>query len=431
MCVIRRGSILVDAAAGRFGPVDPRPVRPDSLFQLFGAGSPLLTTIALQQAVTRGGALWLQTPLANLWPAFAARGKEKLTLLHLLSHVSGLHAAFPPEASLAELCDTQLMVGHVAGAASSASNGAQHEGLPWGCALWGLLQACTGQALPALLERRICARLGLPLEEAAAELLLSLPPNSATAAAACEARVVTHDASNLLKRSGLDLSEVLTSSAPAEEEDAAEDDPSLADEEAQKRDGGGDGSGGGDSGGGGGGMMGGPQASLAPHFLNMRRLRCATLPGVSLHGSARALATFYDGVGSAKLLPAEVVAELPRLSAAAAAVLRPAAMRAPVESPRAVPSPPAAPSGVRWAAGFQLGEVAATEDGAGAPGQPVLGHGAVGGTVGLLVPHAGVAIAITVSKLAAGRAASQRVVSTLLEEFGLHLTKSAGLLPEE
>jgi hypothetical protein len=37
-------------------------------------------------------------------------------------------------------------------------------------------------------------------------------------------------------------------------------------------------------------MMMGPQVLLAPHFLNMQKLRTATLPGVSMHGTARALA---------------------------------------------------------------------------------------------------------------------------------------------
>lgn len=449
VCLLHRGVLVVDAAVGRMGPVDPRPVRPDCLFQLFGAGSAVLATIALQQAVRRGGALWLQTPLANLWPAFAARGKEKLTLLHLLSHQSGMRAALPPEATLAELCDTRALVAHVAGAAQQPVPPAYpHEGLPWGCVLWGVLEACTGLTLPELLAANIAEPLGLRRETEAAELLLTTAPPAAPPAAAttaaptaattatttgvppaapasascgCEARVATHDASALLRRHGLDLNEVLTQTAPAahEEDDEEEEEETDLEAGAPAADSGGGGEGGGGGagggrGGGGGALLGGaPQHLLAPHFLNMRQLRAATLPGVSMHGSARALARFYDGVGRGRLLPAEVVAELPRLSAS---------MRPPLDAPRAAPA-----QTVRWAAGFQLGEATAVADGA---TEAVLGHGAAGGTVGMLLPGTGVALAVTVSRLTASPTASRRLVDALLDEFGARLTRSEGLLDD-
>ena len=457
--LVRRGVVLVDAAVGRLGAVDPRPVRTNSLFQLFEAGSPVLATIALQQAVTRGGALWLQTPLANLWPPFAQNGKEKLTLLHLLSHQTGLQHAYPADASLNDLIDTGAMVAHVAsapmtapgaptGGSSADGGGMRYEGLPWGCGLWGVLQACTGQPLPALLLGRICAPLGLPVEPEAAELLLSVPSSPAAAAAACEARVVTHDASALLKRAGLDLSEVLTTASAPEDEG---DGPSDADVEAGvastpggngskgSSDGGGCGGGGGGGGGGGMMMMMGPQVLLAPHFLNMQKLRTATLPGVSMHGTARALAVFYDGVGSAKLLPTEVVSELPRLASFVARghTATPASPASARTNPSPVKSPPlpavsggaSNAKGVRWAAGFQLGEAAVEMP---VTGEKllvsVLGHGAVGGSVGFVVPAAGLALAVTVSKLAPHRRASQRLIEMLLDEFGVRLTRSEGLL---
>ena len=48
VCLFVEGRCVVDAAAGRMGLVDARPVRPDSLFQLFEAGSPPLAVLALQ-----------------------------------------------------------------------------------------------------------------------------------------------------------------------------------------------------------------------------------------------------------------------------------------------------------------------------------------------------------------------------------------------
>lgn len=48
VCVVHRGQTVVDAAAGRMGPVDPRPVQPSTCFQLFQAGAPCLAALVLQ-----------------------------------------------------------------------------------------------------------------------------------------------------------------------------------------------------------------------------------------------------------------------------------------------------------------------------------------------------------------------------------------------
>ena len=71
-CLIVHGKVLVDASAGTMGTIDPRAVRTDSLFQLFSAGSPLLSTLALQEA--NRGALRLDTPVATVWEAFGRDG---------------------------------------------------------------------------------------------------------------------------------------------------------------------------------------------------------------------------------------------------------------------------------------------------------------------------------------------------------------------
>ena len=70
-CLISNGRVIVDACAGVMGPVDPRPVRSDSLFQLFQAGCPLLSTRVLMHA--ERGAASLDAPVSAAWPAFAQR----------------------------------------------------------------------------------------------------------------------------------------------------------------------------------------------------------------------------------------------------------------------------------------------------------------------------------------------------------------------
>ena len=148
---------------------------------------------------------------------------------------------------------------------------------------------------------------------------------------------------------------------------------------------------------------------LAPPFLNMAKLRYAQIPGASMHASARALATFYHGVSSARLLPAELVDGM--------------------VAHREVDGGGGGGGGgggVRWVAGFQVG---ACVDSSGRR-LSVLGHGAAGGTVGLCVPEAGVVVAVTVSKLTPRGGATRRVVEAMLGEFGLRLSEASGMVGE-
>ena len=150
VCLFVEGRCVVDAAAGRMGLVDARPVRPDSLFQLFEAGSPPLAVLALQAA--QRGELGLDGAVASTWPAFGAAGKAGLSVAALLEHTSGLSEVLPPDTKLAQLCDPAHMAACVAAAAPDASaaavaGGPRHEGAAWGWALHGLLEAATGLPL--------------------------------------------------------------------------------------------------------------------------------------------------------------------------------------------------------------------------------------------------------------------------------------------
>ena len=414
VCVYRHGRLLVDAAMGRMGPVDPRPVQSDSLFQVFEGGSPLLATLALQEASMPGGALRLTSPLSEAWPAFGVAGKAELTLLELLTHRSGLKGSFPPDATIADLCDVSKMAQHVAASSAAGSHhSGSHEGLPWGWALWGVLHGTVGETADTLLARRICAPLSIPTDPLSTEMTLHVPPGTPSTMA----RVVMHDASAMMRRSGLDLAEVLASpqgaspvGADSEEAPSSEGIAAAGAGDADGLENGVEGGTAehGDGGGGGGtvglrGMLGGAKQMLSPPFLNMEKLRTATLPGISMHVSARALATFYHGVGSAQLLPADLVDNLV-----------------------AQGNTTVNHTGVQWAAGFQLGSCL---DSSGRR-LTALGHGAGGGSVGLCVPECGVALAVTVSKLSASRVATGKIVDAMLGEFGLRHLPCAGLLKD-
>lgn len=64
-------------------------MRTDTVFDLASLTKAVATTTAVMQLVERGQ-LKLDAPVAHYWPAFAAHGKQDITIAQLLAHTSGL-----------------------------------------------------------------------------------------------------------------------------------------------------------------------------------------------------------------------------------------------------------------------------------------------------------------------------------------------------
>jgi len=98
----RDGELIVDAWAGTADPRDGEPVTAQTLFPVFSVTKGIATTV-IHRLVERG-LLDYGTPLAALWPEFAAHGKEGVTLEHALRHTAGLWET-PPELTFARMLD--------------------------------------------------------------------------------------------------------------------------------------------------------------------------------------------------------------------------------------------------------------------------------------------------------------------------------------
>jgi len=285
-----------------------------------------------------------------------------------------------------------------------------------------VLEASTQTSLEALLEMRVTGALGLTQE-----LMLRLP-------AAELKRAVKHTAVPLMKDAGLDVAELLasgmTSAAPGADEGPEEGGAASAAPGASKEaeEGHTQGEGGGNGGNGASGTSDGndeePQgidfSKLQgvkqlenPSTLNMARLRMALLPGASAHGTAHGLAQLYSALGAGKLVPSALLSQAQQLSVAGKG---------------------AAGEPVRFGLGFQVGscvevaKVQGIEVGALVGPldkfvkdrtRPVLGHAAVGGTLGFCVPDRKVALAVTVSKLTPNKVAVKKIVELMMGEVGL------------
>ncbi len=69
-------------------------MRLDAIFDLASLTKVVATTIAVMQ-LAETGRLSLDAPVALYWPAFAAHGKDEITIRQLLTHTSGLRPDLP------------------------------------------------------------------------------------------------------------------------------------------------------------------------------------------------------------------------------------------------------------------------------------------------------------------------------------------------
>ena len=88
------GKLILDLQVGWADTQRAVLVDSETLFPLFSGTKPLVA-VALLQQIERGH-LRLDDPVAQYWPTFGQKGKEQVTVRHLLTHRGGFPVT-PPE----------------------------------------------------------------------------------------------------------------------------------------------------------------------------------------------------------------------------------------------------------------------------------------------------------------------------------------------
>ena len=94
LCVFQRGQCVVDLWGGLADVEAGRPWTEDTRIVVFSATKGLVA-MALNMLADRGKLDWTE-PVATYWPAFAAAGKERITVRTLFNHRAGLFALDAP-----------------------------------------------------------------------------------------------------------------------------------------------------------------------------------------------------------------------------------------------------------------------------------------------------------------------------------------------
>ena len=92
IAVARRGRVVMHEAIGYADAARTQPLQRDSVFSIFSV-TKALTNVLVLRAIELGR-FALTTRVSELVPAFSGRGREAISIFHLLTHTSGLPIVF-------------------------------------------------------------------------------------------------------------------------------------------------------------------------------------------------------------------------------------------------------------------------------------------------------------------------------------------------
>ncbi|WP_428962393.1 serine hydrolase domain-containing protein [Micromonospora fluostatini] len=169
VAVYRYGELLVDAVAGVADPATGRPVTGDTLFWSASTGKAATSTVA--HVLVERGVFGYDTPVAELWPEFAAQGKGTATVRHVLTHSVGL-PGLPADITPERLCDWDGMCRLLAGARPWWTPGERvgYHAVTFGYLVGEIVRRATGRRISQVLADEVAGPLGV-----ADELYLGVP----------------------------------------------------------------------------------------------------------------------------------------------------------------------------------------------------------------------------------------------------------------
>ncbi|MEU0027160.1 serine hydrolase domain-containing protein [Streptomyces sp. NPDC006335] len=179
------GETVVDLWGGWADAARTRPWERDTLVNVWSTTKG--PTALCAHILADRGLLDLDAPVAAYWPEFAAAGKEKVLVRHLLSHRAGLSGLREPH-TLAELLDWELTTRRLAATEPWWEPGtvSGYHAFTYGFLVGEVVRRVSGLLPGAFLEREVTGPLGidftigLPEKEAGRAAELVHPPAPST-----------------------------------------------------------------------------------------------------------------------------------------------------------------------------------------------------------------------------------------------------------
>jgi CubicO group peptidase (beta-lactamase class C family) len=155
-----RGETVVDLWAGYADRGRTRPWTPETLAISFSTTKGVASTI-IHRLADRGE-LRYDEPVASYWPEFAAGGKERVTVRHLLTHRAGLQSVQAVAPRAEDLLDHVGLEDKLAARAVHApTERSAYHAITYGWLLSGLARRITGVGLAELARSEVTEPLGI------------------------------------------------------------------------------------------------------------------------------------------------------------------------------------------------------------------------------------------------------------------------------
>ena len=154
------GTLVVDAWAGVADAVTGRLVGGDTLFTVFSVTKGITATVI--HLLAARDQLTYDTPVADVWPEFAAHGKDRITVRHVLTHTAGI-PQMPPDVNPGRLCDWEGMCGAIAALRPLWEAGTQTGYHSWtfGWILGEVARRVDGRPIAQIVQEDVCRPLGI------------------------------------------------------------------------------------------------------------------------------------------------------------------------------------------------------------------------------------------------------------------------------
>jgi len=156
----RQGRLVIDAWAGIADTRTGMKVDGDTLFTVFSTTKGITYTAI--HILAERMLLYYDDPVALYWPAFAAHGKSRVTIRHVLTHTAGV-PQMPEGATPEDLCDWDRICAAIADLPLLWKPGTMtgYHGYTVGWILGEVLRRIDGRPISQFVKDEICAPLGL------------------------------------------------------------------------------------------------------------------------------------------------------------------------------------------------------------------------------------------------------------------------------
>ena len=159
LAVYYQGELVVDLWGGRR--TEGEPWQQDTLAMCFSTTKGVVSTAV--HVLADRGQIDYDAPVAAYWPEFAQRGKEHVTVRHVLTHSAGLHRMRTLVDSAQRMLDWEYMIGALERAEPAYEPGTKHgyHGLTYGWLAGELIRRVSGRPVAQFISEELASPLGL------------------------------------------------------------------------------------------------------------------------------------------------------------------------------------------------------------------------------------------------------------------------------